>query len=142
MNAALSIWNYAEYAIGGPTVELLFTAYNKYAGTSYEADAVSVNGYQVRKKSTDNFSTGIKDAIAGPYNRTESFWLASPQSYNANTVMYVKGNYSGISGADISSNYYDNAAYSFVPIVLLNSDYTLEKTKDTNGNDAFKIVEQ
>ena len=37
---------------------------------------------------------------------------------------------------------YSDSSVGFRPIVCLNSNYTLEKTKDSNGNDAFKIVEQ
>ena len=42
----------------------------------------------------------------------------------------------------IYSDYYYYQYIGFRPLVLLNSDFTLEKTKDSNGNDAFKIVEQ
>lgn len=37
---------------------------------------------------------------------------------------------------------YSSTFLAFRPIILLDSNYTLEKTKDSNGNDAFKIVEQ
>ena len=42
------------------------------------------------------------------------------------------------------SNYisYGGSKFGFRPLVLLDSNFTLEKTKDSNGNDAFKIVEQ
>ena len=50
---------YADYVIGGPTVELLFTAYNKYAGTTYQTQVIDKQGYQLRMSNTDQFSPTI-----------------------------------------------------------------------------------
>lgn len=158
---ATSTQNYAELAIGGPTVELLFTAYNKYKGTTYESNAVSDDGYGVRKKSSDTFEYLISSAIAddvttgtnkvdSPYSvssitgQARGYWLASPSCRMEHCIMCVRQN------GDINFSFYDclgrNPWYEiengFRPLILLNSNYTLEKTKDTNGNDAFKIVEK
>ena len=140
---------YAEWAIGGTTVELLFTAYNKYKGTSFEADAVSALGYQVRKTSSDSFENKISSAIAAdtstvdnPYSiynqssQSSYFWLASPSNAGTGRVMRVGSN------GEVSADGYSNPGNGFRPLVLLDKNYTLEKTKDKNGNDAFKIVEQ
>lgn len=88
---ATSSEGYAEWAIGGPTIELLFTAYNKYAGTTYEADAASNSGYNVRKTSSDRWNNAIINAIVAdtdivdnPYSvsnltiEKRNYWLASP----------------------------------------------------------------
>ena len=156
---ATSNKGYAEYAFGGPSIELLFTAYNKYTeGTAnptvYETDAVSTRGYQVRKTSNDGFANFIINAIANdvttstnqidsPYSVSSlssqalGYWLASPS--HTNTLCLVSVNSSG----DVSaSNYANDYNGGFRPVVLLKSNIQLEKTKDSNGNDAFKIVEQ
>ncbi len=49
-----NVWNVydgnkAEYAIGGPTIELLFKSYNEKYGTSYVAEATSEVGYSIKK---------------------------------------------------------------------------------------------
>ena len=143
--------DYAEYAIGGPTVELLFTAYNKYKGTAYESDAVSATGYKVRKTSSDSFANSISSAIANdvttgtnqvdsPYSvssltsQANGYWLASPSNNGAGLVMYVR--YDGY----VDNNNYYGTSRGFRPLVLLNSNFQLEKTKDTNNNDVFQIV--
>ena len=91
---ATSSENYAQWAIGGPTIELLFTAYNKYARTEYEADAVSPTGYQIRETAGDSFadsifSTAIKNdtsAVDNPYSvfslsiQADGYYLASPSN--------------------------------------------------------------
>lgn len=148
---AIGSQEYAEWAIGGPTVELLFKSYNKYAGTIYEYDAVSANGYKVRKKSSNNFDYSITNAITNdtstvdsPYSvsnigsQANRYWLASPCSLTASTLMSVAEN-GQVGFTDFNDS---NGNAGFRPVVLLKSNYTLEKTKDLNGNDAFKIIEQ
>ena len=148
--------NYAEMAIGGPSIELLCIAYNKYAGTNYETDAVSSKGYQIRATSSDNFAdifpgaaiVNDTDIIDSPYavsnlrDKADGYWIASPSNSSVASILYVLGGAS-VSGYNSirATQYYQNT-YGFRPIVLLDSNYTLEKTKDINGNDAFKIVEQ
>ena len=139
---ATSSNGYAEYAIGGPTIELLFKAYNKYKGTAYESDAISSTGYQVRKTSSDIFENSISDALETtntPYVIQNSlqascYWLASPSYLNTNNLLVAWYN-----GKVDRYAYYDGNA-GFRPIVLLNSNFQLEKTKDSNENNVFRIV--
>ena len=102
---ATSNKGYAEYAIGGPTIELLFKAYNKYKRVNYEADAISVSGYQIRKTASDSFTDTIYSAIDNdvttgtnkkdsPYsvsssNLANGYWLASPSNLNGSIMMIV-----------------------------------------------------
>ena len=64
------------------------------------------------------------------------YWLASPSGYGGNRVMSV-----GKSGR-ISVEFFNQESCGFRPLVCLNFRFSLEKTKDKDGNDAFKIVEQ
>ena len=154
---ATSTKGYAEYAIGGPTVELLFTAYNKYKNKTEQekhlSDVFSIKGYYVRKYGDPYFSGRCFDMIENdvisetnqidsPYSVSSlqsdasGYWLASPSSIASDgsgiaTVAYDGGLY-GPS--------YENKYYGFRPIILLNSAFQLEKTKDSNNNEVFKIV--
>ena len=146
---ATSTKNYAEWAIGGPTIELLFTAYNKYAGTSYEADALSAIGYKVRKTSSDSFSNSISSAIQNdtdiidnPYSISKEriggngYWIASP--CNVSDAYLFGADLNGNGGIEYSM-YGATNYFAFRPIVLLNSDFQLEKTT-SGGKEAFQIV--
>ena len=138
---------YAEWAIGGPTLELLFTAYNRYKGTAYEADAVSMKGYQVRKTSDDSFVNYLSagaivddtSTVDNPYSvssltsQAEGYHLASP-SNSANRDML-----SGSSKGGVSNGHSNGESNGFRPIVLLNSNFQLEK-KTSGGKEVFKIV--
>lgn len=151
---------YAEYAMGGPSVELVFTAYNKYKGltgsSAYLAEAKSKNGYQISNDGGVNYANSItssmieNDIMSGtikinnPYSvssligNAEGYWLSSSGNYNAERVLYLSR-----SGDIVAIDYnVQTKGIGFRPLILLNSNYTLEKTKDLNGNDAFKIVEQ
>ena len=147
---------YAEYAIGGTTIELLHTAYNKYKknedGKKYETQVIDSEGYKVRSRTSDDFGFQYSDKINNDTNEMDSpysvyslkndangYCLASPGAY----INWEGERIIGVSNDGFHSlSKYKWNHYAFRPLVLLNSNYTLEKTKDLNGNDAFKIVEQ
>ena len=64
---ATSSKNYAKWAIGGPTVELLFTAYNKYKGQTgaytYVAKAMSNKGYRISRDNGSSYTDSLASAI-------------------------------------------------------------------------------
>ena len=146
---ATSTNDYAEYAIGGPSIELLFTAYNKYKGLTeenlYTSQVIGKKGYQTSKDGGINYYDNAFQQIKvnSPYSiyslytqvKVDGYWLASPANRDG-TCLFLVGT------SMVESNPTYDSRYGFRPIVLLNSNYTLEKTKDKDGNDAFKIVEQ
>ena len=123
----------AEYVVGGPTVELLFKSYNEKYKTAYESQASSATGYQIRKTSSDSWSTGIgsmlktSDSLYVITKQTDAlaYWLASPSAYSTDYVMNVNCN------GSVTYYDYDNLSYGFRPLVCLKSDVTLEKVSDT-----------
>ena len=123
----------AEYVVGGPTVELLFKSYNEKYKTAYESQASSATGYQIRKTSSDSWSTGIgsmlktSDSLYVITKQTDAlaYWLASPSAYGTNIVVIV--DYDGY----VSNGTYNNNISGFRPLVCLKSDVTLEKVSDT-----------
>lgn len=130
--------NKAEYAIGGPTVELLFKSYNGKYGTTYESQAIESSdktntGYQIRKTSKDTWANYVSsmlttnDSLYVITSQTNAlaYWLASPSANGTNFVMRVDCN------GSVGINYYDYANDGFRPLVCLQSNVTLEKVSDT-----------
>lgn len=130
---------YAEYAIGGPTLELWCASYKKTHTDKYVEFTYNATGYQVKWDSTESFSTSVSgaddsDNLYYIKNTNGYMWLASPSAYNPITLMGI--NYSG----DVDYEYYFCNRFStgFRPIVCLKSGIQLEKISDTE----LKIIEQ
>ena len=135
----------AEYAIGGPTIELFFEAYNKAHGTSanqYQARAKSTTGYEI---TTDGGTTwgnytgsagGNKLVTNDPTfvintkKNAYAMWLASPSAHSTSLVMGVT--YGGVVDAGI----YNDTRLGFCPLVSLKSDVELRKT----GDNTYEII--
>ena len=130
--------NKAEYAIGGPTVELLFKSYNGKYGTTYESQAIESSdktntGYQIRKTSKDTWANYVSSMLTtndSLYVITKTsdalaYWLASPSAFGPSSVMDV--DYNG----DVDYSTYSTNFYGFRPLVCLQSNVTLEKVSDT-----------
>ena len=141
----------AEYAIGGPTIELFFEAYNKahpdddYPNGKYKARAKSATGYEI---STDGGEEGgntwsnaitsradyLDDSdptfVINSEDNAYGMWLASPFAYDTNTVAVES--YNGYVG----SNYYSTTHSGFRPLVCLESRIELKKT----GENIYEII--
>ena len=130
----------ADYAIGGPTIELLFESYNKahpdanYPNGKYKAKASSTTGYQISVDGGSNWSnmtsssnyldTADPTYVINSQSNASGMWLASPPASNTNGVMAVYYN------GNVSNDFYSNGAYGFRPLVFLRSDVQLKKTED------------
>ena len=85
----------ADYAIGGPTIELLFKSYNqKYSGTNYVAEATSNYGYKVGSGSASRYNLTLSNTSDPLYvitsnSNAEAYWLASPSASNDTNVFLV-----------------------------------------------------
>ena len=127
----------ADYAIGGPTIEMLMKSYSQKHNVQYKAEAVNDTGYEgytISKDNGANWKTyypgmlSIRDSL---YVLPESkgargMWVASPSAYNTDLVVLV--NYSG----DVSSAYsnYTGNDYGFRPLVCLKSNVQLQESGD------------
>lgn len=130
----------AEYAIGGPTVELLFKSYNKKYSTQYLAKATtSATGYVISMNNGENwkisysgmFSTSDSLYVPTSTNKVNSgMWLASPSISNTNYVMYA-----GYIG-QVSNDTYKDRNSGFRPLVCLKSGVQLEEQE--GGSYAIK----
>ena len=127
----------AEYAIGGPTVEMLMKSYSEKHGVDYRAQASSATGYQISNNGGSSWSasiSGMLDTSDSTYvisstSKANAMWLASPSVYNASYVMGVFYN-----GSVSSLGYYYNTL-GIRPLVCLKSDVTLQD----NGDGTYTI---
>ena len=120
----------AQYAIGGPTYEMLVNSYNQSHGTSYTCETTNnpYQGYDYNSKtlSTDCNNIYLIDGV----NAAQNWYLASPFGYQNNLVEYVGITTTGIMSFTVG---YDG----FRPIVCLKSDVLLSKV----GDYEYKIVD-
>ncbi len=146
-----SIWSkfakedVADYAIGGPTIELLFKSYNATHKTSYVAGATSNSGYQIKGQEGDNWSNtkGNMLKTEKPYvikdnTYMPSTWLASPSGSATNCMLVVGLRNDTWSDLGYQAcNYEDTGDGHFRPLVCLKSGIHLEKSDDGN----YEIVD-
>ena len=130
----------AEYAIGGPTVEMFVKSWNdthsveKQIACSADSD-VDTNGYGYKVKfANGDYNTYIsglaQDECNSIYIKSDNsnayaMWLASPSANFSNYLMYADcyGN--------LSNNYYtDYGNPGFRPVVCLKSKVKLQKVVD------------
>lgn len=123
------------YAIGGPTIEMIFKSYNqKHPEMQYEVQAASTTGYKIRVNEGDwkfytDLDTEYFDATDTLYvlptsNGANSMWVASPCGSNPKDVMYILYN------GSVSYSGYDGDNRGFRPLVCLNSNVQLQEAEN------------
>ncbi len=130
----------AEFAIGGPTIEMLMKSYSQKYNVDYRAQAGNSIGYHMSNDGgTTWFEFDVKFSesddlyMIRSIDRAFSMWIASPCMYDPNNksdkllVMAYNGT--------ISENSYDGTLTGFRPVVCLNSNVELEK----NSNGTYHI---
>ena len=135
----------ANYAIGGPSVEMYVKSYNQayngitdsnvytlgatYRATSEPGYIYTLNGAQSTISNND-YSTGVDSLNYTRYNsmycgqngkRTGSWWLASPSAFDSNYVCDVYGN-----SANLAHYYFSNTMLGVSPLVSLKSSFIPE----------------
>ena len=133
-----SVWNRtyktekADWAIGGPTLEMFVASYNKkYIDKAVTIDTPSGTGYTYNDALYQDNSLPSNDSVTSGtaksniYNHGYHYWLACPSSDISNHVRIV---YYGL--AHVDGGYCDNS-YGVRPVVCLNSGVTL--TRETDG---------
>ena len=125
----------ADYAIGGPTLEMLFKSYNqKHPGKNYEAQATSATGYQLRvnggtwkydtDSSSDYLNSGDSLYVLPNSKGANAMWVASPSANNTLSVVNVI-----YYGYVCSGNYFSDYN-GFRPLVCLKSNVQLQESGD------------
>lgn len=142
-----NVWNSykgerAEFAIGGPTIELLFNSYHqtnndievKLACTSkYGYELSDDNGAIWRYELSNINDYNSLYYITSPDNTKRYYWLASPSAYNTQQGYYICGMCSD--GRLCCVSYYNFNGYNphvleIRPVICLNADVSLEKNLD------------
>ena len=129
----------ANYAIGGPSVEMYVKSYNQThgddaLGCQYQTNDVPGYIYKVNNTiqnsgwytnaNTLDYSMTYKSMYCGQNgNKTGAWWLASPSAGNSDYVCFVYGY-----GANLNRNYYFNN-YGVSPLVSLKSSFIPEVEK-------------
>ena len=120
---------HAEYAIGGPSIELLFKSYNEKYQTNYMAEAKNVSGYRigVGDSNSESFQLIIvRDTTYVITDITNAYgmWIASPSATTSSNLLFMNRD-----GRVMSTEYY-TSTLGFRPVVCLKSDVRLEKNED------------
>ena len=146
-----TIWNnvygnssLSSYVIGGPTVELLFKAYNQYANggnNTYQARVTGTTGYQISKNSGGAWANFYGDMIntsssycISSQTKALAYWLASPSANGTSEMMNVDCN------CYVHRDWYTYGSSGFRPLVCLNSNITLEEAT-VGGKTVLQIVQ-
>ncbi len=119
----------ADYAIGGPTIELLFKSYNEKYGTDYQISVTNINGYEISKDGGNNWADyyeemlNVKDGlyIIESREKADAMRVSSPSVGYSEWIMRLsyRGavSYTGVIGENDG----------FRPIVCLSSGVKLQK---------------
>ena len=127
--------NYADYAIGGPTLELFTASYNKkYPDKTIDIQVSNKIGYKVKWSTDTSYPTmssrirGLNTAedlyVISDETNADCIWVASPAAYS-DTVRLMKVHYLG-QLADKGNNGFGGAR----PIISLKSNIQLQKQED------------
>lgn len=122
----------ADYAIGGPTIEMVVNSYSQKYNVHYKASAVSATGYQVSIDDgtswADNYDKMLDENDSLYVIKSQSFanvmWVASPSAAYTNSLMYV--NHSGT----VSYGAYSYDTLGFRPVICLKQNARLEKNEN------------
>ena len=127
--------NYADYAIGGPTLNMYIASWNAKGYTTLYTNT-NTDGYYVgtsaNPETTDvdmSNTAGYGDTLYYPrqssYANCYGYWLAAPSDLTTGIIMNVR--YNGV------VNFYDTNFYHYFgvrPLVSLKSGVTLQENSD------------
>ena len=128
--------SYAEYAIGGPTLEMFVASYNKTHPEKPMYCSANSTGYYISwtEGGSGTYIEGLDNSeslyVISDTSKAWAMWLGSPSAYDTNGLSYVY--YYG----DVYNSYYNYDNPGFRPIVCLNSNVKLEK--QNNGTYIIK----
>ncbi len=120
----------AEYAIGGPTIEIMLNSHNKL-NPANQIECYSSNiGYMIRRKGSIDWRFGLLNIFTDKVSYIEDtskaygMWVASPSAYGAYGVMGVD-DYAGLNYGGCN-----DYGLGFRPLVSLKSNITLKELEN------------
>lgn len=132
----------AEYAIGGPTLELFAASYNTLHPNAIKIQAVSSLGYRVERdgnmETWNNGLTRDESLYVAQLSDGIVLWLASPSDSNGDSIMNLYPG-SNESGAGIGNdNIFSVTNNAFRPVICLKSNVQLELSSDGSTYNIIK----
>ena len=124
----------ADYAIGGPTIEMLMKSYSQKHDVQYKAEAKNDTGYKISEDNGEYWniyysamlSTSDSLYVLPSSKGAGAMWVASPSAFNLYSVVRV--NCDG--GVDYSYYSDSNNGLGFRPLVCLKSNVQLQESGD------------
>lgn len=137
----------AEYAIGGPTIELLFKSINEKNRTNYVAQATSEIGYEIGDGTVTDSGRLNLVKVGIPYivennsdyssTKANETWIASPSAFDYYGGCLFAINDLGATGTIFCEDYeYGTYNSGIRPVVCLNADTKLQD----NGDGTYTIL--
>ena len=105
----------AQYAVGGPSIEMVMKSYSQKHGVDYRAQASGATGYQISNNGGSSWETSVilstSDSLYVITSKSNAYgyWVASPSAFGTNCVMFVNGN------DGVGSSIYDISSWRFPP---------------------------
>ena len=125
--------NYAEYAIGGPTIELFAASYNSKHPDDKLYIATNEYGYYVglKENPTDFFTLLTNDELYFLEYDEEAtatgYWIASPSANDLSPGnRIIRASYDG----NLNFSYPSDATYGVRPVVVLKEGIKIEENSD------------
>ena len=127
--------NYADYAIGGPTLNMYIASWNAKGYTKLFTNT-NTNGYYVRTSANPTIdfvdmssdTPGYGDTLYYPhqssYSNCSGYWLAAPSAFDPSCIVSV--DYSGI----VNRLSYSGSNFGVRPLVSLKSGVALQENSD------------
>ena len=127
--------NYADYAIGGPTLNMYIASWNAKGYTKLYTNTGTDGYYVGTSPNPTDYSADMSSDTAGygdtlyyPYKSAYSncygYWLVAPSAGSTDYVMLV------YRSGDVASNTYSTYGFGVRPLVSLKSGVTLQKNSD------------
>ena len=124
----------ADYAVGGPSIEMLMKSYSQAYSVDYRARASSAIGYQISAAGDIGWANGAYNMlntsdslyVITSESNAGSYWLSSPSIGHADYVMFV------VCTGDINYDSYAGGSEGFRPLVCLSSDVKFKQLSDGN----------
>ena len=133
-----NIWNtnfknstFADYAIGGPSIEMFVDSYNqKYNDKKIELQVTSSEGYSLKWKNNNEYAGYIKglkttdDTCVVSNDKASGLWISSPNVAGGYNVFWAS------SDGWLGSRGTGNENPGFRTVICLNSNVKLKKVQD------------
>lgn len=131
---------YSDFAIGGPTLDLICASYNKKNGVNNLKTSVESNtGYRVSSDSGSTWNYSVGRLNSSPIFKSGCYLLATPKPVDTAAYWYsdTRSLHSITYGEFISYNDIYGTECGLRPVVCLKSSIYLEKNADGN----YSIIE-